>query len=69
MTGFLTGEVGAEVLTQDVPVVDGDDRLDGEGAEVGFLCELAGVPSFVETLVIGFTIIVDFHGVFLFKCV
>ena len=63
--GFLAGEVGDVVLAQDGLAVDGDQWLDGEVAEVGVTCELAGFPCFLGTLAVGLTIIVDFHGVFL----
>ena len=68
--GFLSSEVGDVVLSQEGLAVDGDEGLDGEAAEVGFAGELAGLPGFAEALMVGLTIEIDFHGVFLgFKVV
>ena len=63
--GLLAGEVGDVVLSQDGLSVDGDEGLEPENAEVGFSCELASVPGFIDALDVGLTIIIDFHGVFL----
>ena len=64
-TGFTTCEIGDVVLLQEGLAIDGDERLDGEAAEVGCTGELASVPGCLGTLAVGLTIIIDFHGVFL----
>ena len=60
--GVLAGEVGAVVLLDDVLAVDGDERLDVEGGEVGFTGELTLLPGVVLAAV-GMTEIVDVHDV------
>ena len=63
----LAGEVGDVVLPDDGLVVDGYQRLAaGELAEVGLVGELAVLPGFLFALGGGITIIVDFHGDFVF---
>ena len=65
--GFLASEVGDVVLPNDGLVVDGYQRLAaGELAEVGVVGELAVLPGFLFALGVGITIIVDFHGDFVF---
>ena len=65
--GVLASEVGDVVLPDDGLVVDGYQRLAaGELAEVGLVVELAVLPRFLFALGVGITIIVDFHGDFVF---
>ena len=65
--GVLASEVGDVVLPYDGLVVDGYQRLAaGEVAEVGLVGELAVLPGFLFALGAGITIIVDFHGDFVF---
>ncbi len=65
--GVLASEVGDVVLPDDGLVVDGYQRLAaGELAEVGLVGELAVLPGFLFALGAGITIIVDFHGDFVF---
>ena len=64
-TGLTPGEISDVVLLQEGLAIDGDERLDGEAAEVGCTGELASVPGCLGTLAVGLTIIIDFHGVFL----
>ena len=63
-TGLTACEIGDVVLLQEGLAIDGDERLDGEAAEVGCTGELASVPGCLGTLTVGLTIIIDFHGVF-----
>ena len=67
VTGFFASEVGGVVGAQDGLVVDGDEGLDGEVAEVGCGGELAVLPGLVGAQSGGLAVIVDFHGVFHFK--
>ena len=67
VTGLAASEVGSVVGAQYGLTVDGNEGLDGEVAEIGFTGELTIQPGLVGALCVGFAIIVDFHGVFLFK--
>lgn len=63
--GLLAGEVSDVVLSDEMAPVDGDERLDGEGAEVGLTGELTSVPGLLKALMIGKTIMIDFHDALL----
>ena len=67
VAGFLASEVGDMVLAQERLAIDGDERFDGEAAEVGFAVDLAVLPGFFEAFAVWKAVIVDFHGVIRFN--